>query len=63
MWIVDVRGVLEFNVEVVLPAVIDGSVGNAGSVEFVGEDDAGAIERERVMGESYSVESHEADQE
>jgi hypothetical protein len=61
MRIVDMRGVLEFYVEVVLPTIIDRSIGNAGSTELGGEGNAGAIKRERVMGEGYAVESHEAD--
>jgi hypothetical protein len=40
---VDVVGVLEFDVEVVFPTVVHGSVGNAGGTELGGEGDARAV--------------------
>jgi hypothetical protein len=48
---VDVVGVAKLDVEVVLPAVVDGGVGDPGSVEFGGEGYPCAVEREGVVGE------------
>ena len=61
--IVDVGGVLEFDAEVVLPAVVDGGVGDGWARSFGGEGDAGAIEGEHVVGDDDAVGRHEGHQE
>jgi len=63
LFFVDVAGVLEFDVEVVLPAVVDGGVGNAGGVELGGEGYAGTVEREGVVGEDDTESCHDRDEE
>ena len=53
--VVDVVGVLELGEEVILPAVVDGGVGDAVGAELGGEGDAGAIERKVIVGEGDAV--------
>jgi hypothetical protein len=59
--IVDVIGVPKFDVEVGLPTGVEGGVGEAFGLEFVGDGDAGAIEGEGVMRDGDAVDGHEGD--
>jgi hypothetical protein len=53
---------LEFDAEVVLPAIVDRGIGNTVGTELGGECDAGAIERKRVVGNGNSLDGHDKDQ-
>ena len=55
--------VLELDAEVVLPAVIDGGVGNVGGAELSGEFYAGTLERKYIVGVGDAVDRDDADEE
>ncbi len=56
-------GVLEFNIEVVLPAAVDGGVRDTSGAELGGEGCACAVEGELVVGVGDTVGGHDEDQE
>ena len=52
----------KFGAEVVLPAVIEGGVGDACGAHFGGEGNAGAIEGEEVVRDGDGVDGHDGDE-
>ncbi len=53
---------LQFDTQVVLPAVIDRGIGNPGATEFSGECHAGSIKRKCVVDEGDAADRHDSNQ-